>query len=139
MFSGGWDMVIILVHWLIKKGSEKQFIAAWRKMSIGRKSGLYREMLTTVEPISTDPKFNTFSISDPNYITFINIGMWESLEAFDEAVGKYIPRAEAYEAEDGRRKITISLEEYEFKLRERVVLKKVFDRGGDLPPADLLE
>ena len=132
-------MVIILVHWLIKKGSEEQFLAAWRKMSVGRNSGLYRELLTSVEQITTDPKFNTFSISDPNYTTFINIGLWESLEAFDEAVGKYIPETEAYEAEDGRKKIMISLEEYEFKLRERTVLKKVFDRGGALPPADMLE
>jgi len=132
-------MVIILVHWQIKKGFEQQFIANWRKMSISQESGLYREMLTTVEHIPTDPKFNTFSISDPNYTTFINIGMWESLESFDESVGKYIPKTESYVAEDGRKKITISLEEYEFKLRERVVLKKVFDRGGDLPLADMLE
>ena len=132
-------MVIILVHWQIKKGFEEQFIASWRKMSISQESGLYREMLTTVEHIPNDPKFNTFSISDPNYTTFINIGIWESLEAFDESVGKYIPKTESYIAEDGRKKITISLEEYEFKLRERVVLKKVFDRGGDLPFADMLE
>jgi hypothetical protein len=132
-------MVIILVHWLIKTGFEAQFEAAWRNMSVGQEAGLYREMLTTVEPIPNDPKFNTFSISDPNYSTFINIGMWESLEAFDEAVGKYIPKGEAFEAEDGRRRITILLEEYEFKLRERIVLKRIFDRGGQLPPADTLE
>jgi heme-degrading monooxygenase HmoA len=132
-------MIIILVNWLIKKGSEDQFITAWRKMSVGLKSGLYREMLTSVEQIPNDPKFNTFSITDPNYTTFINIGIWESLEAFDEAIGKYIPKTQTSEAEDGRKTITISLEEYEFKLRERVVLKKVFDRGGDLPSADLLE
>lgn len=132
-------MVIILVHWQIKKGFEEQFVAAWRKMSIGQKSGLYREVLTSVEQNLTDPKFNTYSISDPNYTTFINIGMWKSLEAFDEAIGKYVQKPTSYEAEDGRKKITITLEEYEFKLRERVVLKKVLDRGGQLPSADILE
>ncbi len=132
-------MIIVLVHWLIKKGSEEQFITAWRKMSISQYSGLYRELLTTVEYISTDPKFNTFSLSDPNYTTFINIGMWESLEAFDESVDKYIPKTKSYKAEDGRKKTIILLEEYEFKLRERVVLNKVLDRGGDLPSADMLE
>ena len=132
-------MVIILIHWLIKKGFEEQFMSAWRKMSVRQNSGLYREMLTAVEPTVTDAKFNTFSITSPNYTTFINIGMWESLEAFDEAVGKYIPEAETHEEANGSRRVTISLEEYEFKIRERVVLKKVLDRGGELPPADVPE
>jgi len=132
-------VIIILVHWLIKKGSEEQFITAWREMSISRNSGLYRELLTTVEYISTDPKFNTFSLSDPNYTTFINIGMWENLGAFDKSVDKYIPKTKSYKAEDGRKKSIILLEEYEFKLRERAVLNKVLDRGGDLPSADMLE
>ena len=41
-------MVIIMVHWLIKRGVENEhaFKALWAKMSIDPNSGLYREVLT---------------------------------------------------------------------------------------------
>ena len=64
--------------------------------------------------------------------------MWESVEAFDRAVGKYIHEAEVVQ-KDGRQKFTIELEEFEFKLRERVILEVVSDRGGQLPEAALPE
>jgi hypothetical protein len=60
------------------------------------------------------------------------------VEAFDRAVGKWIPEAEIIER-DGRQKYTIELEEFEFKLRERVILEVVADRGGQLPKAALQE
>jgi hypothetical protein len=61
-------------------------------------------------------------LGDPFYSTFINVGMWESVDHFDKAVGKYIPEAQMF-TEGGIRKYTIKLEEFEFKLRERIVLK----------------
>jgi hypothetical protein len=64
----------------------------------------------------------------------IDIGLWESVEAFDRAVGKYIPEAEIIQ-KVGRQKYTIELEEFEFKLRERIVLEVVTDRGGQMPEA----
>lgn len=64
--------------------------------------------------------------------------MWESVECFDRAVGKYIPEAEILKRDD-RLKYIIELEESEFKLRERVVLEVVSDRGGQLPDAELRE
>jgi hypothetical protein len=64
--------------------------------------------------------------------------MWESVAAFDEAVGKYIPEAQIV-FKDGRQKYTIDLESFEFKLRERAILRVVSDRGGQLPPAQLFE
>jgi hypothetical protein len=84
-------MVVIMVHWLIKKGieNEEAFEAAWRKMTIHPNTGLYREMLT--RPVEAeDPKFNTFSITDKAYTTYINIGIWKDIKSFDAAVGKYI-------------------------------------------------
>ena len=131
-------MVVIMVHWLIQPGKEDEFINRWEKMSIKRGSGLYREILTTVDEEPQNPKFHTFSIGDPFYSTFINIGTWESVEQFDAAVGKWIPEAEMVE-KDGRKKYSIELEAFEFKLRERIVLKYVTDRGGDLPPAEMPE
>jgi hypothetical protein len=131
-------MLVILVHWLIHQGKEEEFKHRWKQMTIGEGSGLYREILTELDREPSNPKFHTFSIGDPFYSTFINIGVWESLEHFDRAVGKYIPEASEYEV-DGRRRYSIELEAFEFKLRERVVLKVISDRGGQLPIAELQE
>lgn len=135
-------MVIIMVHWLIKKGfsHEQKFKETWEKMTIQPNTGLYREMLTTVE-LDSDPKFNTFSLTDEAYTTFINIGIWKDLASFDEAVGKYImaPERRAPLAKPDTEMNAIYLQDFEFKLRERVILSKVLDRKGALefPEADL--
>jgi hypothetical protein len=131
-------MVVILVNWLIHPGKEDDFIESWKKMTVGPDSGLYREILTTVNPSNANPKFHTYSVGDPFYTTYINIGIWESLEHFDKAIGPKIPSAEFFE-KDGRMKYSIELEAFEFKLRERVVLSVVADRGGPLPQAQLSE
>src|ERR1700729_4156013 len=88
-------MVVILVHWLIKKGIEntEAFEAMWKKMTIEPNTGLYREILS-VPVEAEDPKFNTFSITDNAYLTYINIGIWKDLASFDAAVGKYIQAPE---------------------------------------------
>jgi len=131
-------MVVVLVHWLIRPGKEEDFKARWEQMIIGANEGLYREILTELDREPANPKFHTFSLGDPFYSTFINIGVWESVDHFDRAVGKYIPEAEIVE-KDGRQKYSIELEEFEFKLRERTVLKILSDRGGQLPEAKLRE
>ena len=131
-------MIVILVNWLISKGKEKDFVERWHKMTVESGSGLYREILAQLD-MDTNPKFHTFSLGDPFYSTFINIGMWESVEHFDKAIGKYIPEATIFEDDKGIRRYSISLEEFEFKLRERVVLKVISDRGGPLPEAKLKE
>lgn len=135
-------MIAILVHWLIREEHEQQFQKQWKAMTVAPDSGLYREVLTTLrKPDEGDEgnqadKFHTFSVGDPFYSTFINIGFWESLAHFDKAIGQYIPEAKV-EEKDGRRVHTVQLEEYEFKLRERVVLNIIGSRGGDLPLADI--
>jgi hypothetical protein len=131
-------MIAILVHWQIRPGKEEEFKAKWKQMTIAPGSGLYREILTELDPEPPNPLFHTFSLGDPFYTTFINIGIWESLEQFDNAVGKYIPQAELSER-NGLQKFVIELDAFEFKLRERVVLKVVSDRGGQLPEAQLAE
>jgi hypothetical protein len=86
-------MEIILVHWLVKLGKEKDFEDHWRaSMSVEDAQGFYREILT--KPVTKpDPKFNTFSITDPNYSTYINIGFWKSIEYFEKAIKKVFPKA----------------------------------------------
>jgi hypothetical protein len=41
-------MVVIMVHWLIKRGveSEEAFKSLWRKMAIDPNTGLYPEVWT---------------------------------------------------------------------------------------------
>ena len=127
-------MVVILVHWLIKNDCAKAFEDKWQTMAVDSDSGLYREILTTPDNHPND-RYHTFSLESPNYKTYINIGIWKSIEAFDKAIGKYIPEAVA----DEEQKVNIKLEHFEYKLRERIVLKKIQDRGGELPIADLIE
>jgi hypothetical protein len=74
-------MIAILVHWLIRPGFEQDFEQRWRAMTVDAHAGLYREILTTLEKPepaspSSDDRFHTFSVGDPFYTTYINIGLW---------------------------------------------------------------
>jgi hypothetical protein len=137
-------MIVIMVHWLIKKGveNEEAFEAAWKKMTIKPNTGLYREVLT--QPVEAeDPKFNTFSITDKSYTTYINIGIWKDIKSFDAAVGKYIQPPEKRKPLRGpyknRKMLAVYRQPFEFKIRERIILRKLYDRKGalDLPDPDL--
>lgn len=130
-------MIILLVHWLIKKGREQEFETRWHQMTVEANQGLYRELLATINDEVANPKFHTFSVGNPHYSTYINIGLWESVEHFDAAVGKYMAPVSETPAGDGRTKYSIELEGFEFKLRERVVLRLIADRGGSLPLASM--
>jgi hypothetical protein len=126
-------MEIILVHWLVKTGREKDFEEHWRSsMSVEKAQGFYREIRTR-QVTKPDSKFNTFSITDPNYSTYINIGFWESIEYFEKAIQKVFPRATEKKDASGKTKQTVELEAFEFKIRERIVLQRIADRGGQLP------
>ena len=137
-------MVVIMVHWLIKRGveNEQAFRAMWQQMAVDPNTGLYREFLTKAEE-AEDPKFNTFSLTDPAYLTYINIGFWKDVASFDAAVGKYIAQPELRKPLEGSLKDTEMLAVYrhkfEFKIRERIILSKVLDRSGGIafPDADL--
>jgi len=130
-------MIVIMVHWLIKKGieNEEAFEAMWKKMTIQPNTGLYREVLT--RPVQAeDPKFNTFSITDKAYTTYINIGIWIDIESFDAAVGKYIQPPEKRKPLSGphadKEMLAVYRHDFEFKIRERVILKTILDRKGAL-------
>ena len=130
-------MVIILVHWLIRSDRIDSFIATWKGMTIKQGCGLYREILTA--PVEhPNPILNTFSITDRRYATFINIGMWKSVEDFDAAIRDYLPQTyDVIHPKTGQAKKAIGIEDFEFKIRERVVLEVVASRGGGevLPPS----
>jgi len=107
-------------------------------MTIQNDKGLYREILTTPDKNTFDAKFQTFTLVNPNYTTYINIGVWESLSHIDKAIAKYFPDT-ITESKNGKTIHTIELEDFKFKLRERIVLRKVVDRGTALPAADISE
>jgi len=115
------DMIIVLVRWQIKKGKSGEFRKEWEESLIPRDhSGLYREILAGPDKRVRD-KYKTFDLISDSYDIFVNVGIWESVAAFERAVGIFMRRRKA---------------SFEFKLRERIVLAKVSDRGGDyqLPP-----
>ncbi len=133
-------MEIILVHWPIKEGKAEEFEKHWKMMmNVEGKEGFYREILTKPVP-KPDPKFNTFSITDRNYHTYINIGFWRSIEDFERAVRETMPKtSQATDPEKRKIKQSIELEDFEFKLRERIVLTPIAERGGKLPDVSVLE
>jgi len=119
-------VIVIMVHWLIKKGieNEQAFEETWKKMTIQPNTGLYREVLT--RPVEAeDAKFNTFSITDNAYTTYINIGIWKDFQSFDDAVGKYIQPPERRKPLSGpnkdREMLAVYRQDFEFKIRERVI------------------
>jgi hypothetical protein len=126
-------MVVLLIHWFIKKGSEEKFLEYWKnKLSISSDGGLYREILTTSSDIP-DTWLHTFPVESPYFTTYINIGIWRSVSDFQKAVGdKYVPIVK----EDGDDQI-ITIKDFEFKQRERIVLNALMDRGINLPEASL--
>jgi len=133
-------MEIILVHWPIKEGKAEEFEKHWKMMmNVEGKEGFYREILTKPVP-KPDPKFNTFSITDRNYHTYINIGFWRSIEDFERGVRETMPKtSQANDPEKRKIKQSIELEDFEFKLRERIVLAPIAERGGRLPDVSDLQ
>ena len=129
-------MVVILIRWYIKNEKVDEFVSYWENiMKVDKGKGLFRETLCKVNPKIEDPKFHTFNLDNPFYTTFINVGMWESVEAFDTAVSApYIKPAII----DGGEKY-LHITQFEFKIRERIVLEEVSSRGIDLPQAKVEE
>lgn len=117
-------MIIVLVRWHIKKGMRDEFLKEWEQTLTPRDhSGLFREILSAPDKQSDD-EYKTFDLISDSYETFVNVGIWESVTAFERAVGIFMRRQKA---------------SFEFKLRERIVLAKVSDRSGGyaLPPPSL--
>ena len=105
------------------KEQEDEFLEYWRSLRIKNTSGLFREFLSKV---GSNP-LNNWPFPTADYCVYINVGIWESAEAFKKEIEKYINRpAQPFEAEP----------------RQRTILEAVsLDRAGQfvLPPAFLTE
>ena len=118
-------MNIVLVYWKIKKDKKVDFENYWSNLKVeGEDSrGLFREFLSQVD--ENEEKINTWDLSSSDCLTYINVGIWRSSEAFKRAIQDYMKSPK---------------QPFEAKRRRRVVLDSVrLDRGGlfELPPAKI--
>lgn len=135
-------MVIVIVRWYIKKGKEDNFKSIWiDKMEPELKDGLFREFFSKPVDVVND-KYHTLDVESLHYTTFINVGLWKDINAFDDAIGNFIPDREKPDIEkypDKQNKEIIEVFDFEFKLRERIVMTVEEDRIGfwELPDPSL--
>ena len=130
-------MVIVIVRWYIKKEkeSEEKFKATWIGMEPKSKDGLFREFFSTPTD-EVDAKYHSLDFENIHYSTYINVGVWRELSDFNEAIGLMIPGRKKNEAKPNEE--IISVFDFEFKLRERIVMDVKKTRGGTwtIPQAD---
>ncbi|MEX1036492.1 MAG: hypothetical protein WDZ54_11080 [Sneathiella sp.] len=89
-------MVIILILWQIKCGEEETFIKAWKEdFVVDNRDKLIGEFLSKpVDDVKDVYKnWTVASFGDPveDVTTYVNVGMWDSLESFIEEIERYIP------------------------------------------------
>jgi hypothetical protein len=89
-------MVIVLIHWRIKPTPEAEaaFLEFWSTQAkVDDKTQLLGEFLSAPLPAADFPfKVDDLSSghSEGNCKHFVNVGMWENWNAFNEQVGKYM-------------------------------------------------
>lgn len=130
-------MVIVIVRWYIIEGQEENFKKTWIEiMEPLIKTGLYREFFS--KPIdSVKEKYHTLDVESQHYKTFINVGIWKDINSFDEAIGNFILGRKPHDNDPQKQYMEIF--EFEYKLRERIVMTVEESRSGGwiLPPATL--
>jgi len=85
---------VVLVYWTVKKGLEDEFIRFWKTRTVSDKSAFVGEFLSKVE---LPDGYNTWDLSVDGATTFINVGIWKSMEDFKSQIGKYISSRERFE------------------------------------------
>ena len=118
-------MVIVVIHWKIRPDEEsvQAFREQWRTMEPPFTEHYSAEFLS--EPLAPEQvgfACTTFNVSsDVRYRSFFNVAVWTDAETFREDIlGKVVA---------GRPK----REDFEFDHRERMVLRPVMSRPGELP------
>lgn len=131
-------MVVVLVRWYIRKGKEDEFKQTWDGMKPATDEGLFREFFSKPVDIDDD-KYHSLDVESQYYNTYINVGVWQKIEDFDQAIGSMIPgRTPQSNTIEKKNKEIIEVFDFEFKLRERIVMNVEKTRGGqwNLPAAD---
>jgi hypothetical protein len=124
-------MIIVVVHWKIKEGSEYRaaFLRYWEEtLKIEKRSRLVGEFLS--EPLSpgeTEFDLRILGIPEPApYQSVFNIGISDSIDSFEEQVVRPYVRSNP-EPKD-----------FEYEYRSRMVLSPLSWRQGEstLPSTD---
>lgn len=128
-------MVIVLVRWYIRKNKVEDFKRTWENMVPKTKDGLFREFFSKPVDIIED-KYHTLDLESQHYITYINVGAWRCIDDFNIAIGSMIP-GRSKRPEEANKEL-IEVYDFEFKLRERIVMDVEIIRGGEwvLPASD---
>lgn len=134
-------MVIVVVRWYIRNSKIDEFKETWIGMEPRFKDGLFRKLFS--RPIDKpDEKYHSLDFESSHYTTYINVGIWRDITDFDKAIGSMIPGRSDHPAKDKepnkKNKELIEVYDFEYKLRERIVMEVEKTRGGDwtLPVAD---
>jgi hypothetical protein len=125
-------MIIAIVLWSIKKGSEDEFIKKWKEeFCVPDRTNLIGEFLS--KPIDTiDPRLKTLRLDNigdqpaADKTILMNVGMWVSEADFHNQVGQFM------KSTDNKKR------DFECEVRTRVLLQPLAWRLGDslLPKHD---
>lgn len=95
-------MIIVLINWRILPAMEDAFLNSWKtEFSLGDAKGLVGEFLSRVEdtefaaevtwemePDDRDDPTDTAQWRNEDYVSYVNVGVWERYEDFYSAVAK---------------------------------------------------
>lgn len=90
-------MIIVLINWRILPERRADFIAFWSSLRIENQRGFIGEFLSKVEDHDLYDKVNWEIEPSENedksfwksqtYLSFVNVGLWDSLEDFNREIG----------------------------------------------------
>jgi heme-degrading monooxygenase HmoA len=129
-------LIIVLINWRVKAGSEDDFLDKWKnELSLEGSAGLIGEFLSEVEDsdfhdgitweMEADEKDDRNHWVSEDLKSYVNVGIWTSIDTFMVAVGKYMVA--------GR----LIKEDFEAAPRRRAVLSpKHWRIGSDMLPTE---
>lgn len=113
-------MIIALINWRIHPDKVDDFLAKWKTgLTLQGHSGLIGEFLSRVEngsfhdgvtwEMEPDELDDKAEWRADDFVSYVNVGMWENVADFMDAVGKYMSQGrtlkEDFEAAPRRRAI----------------------------------
>ena len=86
-------MIIVLVYWKIKPNAQdtNDFLDFWKREAVvDDRTGMIGEFLSEVDRRNY-PNITTWNLDDDpeSYRCFVNVGLWEDEQAFNEQIAKY--------------------------------------------------
>ncbi|WEZ83429.1 hypothetical protein P6U16_00600 [Rhizobium sp. 32-5/1] len=113
-------MIIALINWRVQPAQVGAFLDKWKTgLKLEGARGLVAEFLSRVEDdsfhegvtwtIEPDDQDDRTTWVSQSYVSYVNVGIWETVDDFMNAVGKYMTKGrvikEVFEAAPRRRAI----------------------------------